>query len=596
MLFSDLAQTFKKLEETASRNKMTEILADLFRRAGTAEIGKICYLLLGRVAPLFEPIEFGVADKFMIRAIARAYGAGEDRVRRVFKKAGDIGLAAQECYHVPLHGSRVQRLSVSDIFVRLTTITAMGGVGSQEKKIEALASLLASVDSLSARYIARIPLDKLRLGFSDMTMLDALSWMLAGDKSLRVKLEGAYNVRPDIGYLAQTVKEKGIKGLAAVNAKVGAPILPALCQRLPTADEMIKKMCRRPDQNVGGRASSTEASGGTVAVEGKYDGTRVQIHYKRTPNAKCQMPNVKTFSRNLENTTLMFPELSGIGKQLNAAEVILDSEAIGVDPATGKLIPFQETMTRKRKHNIEETRRSVPLKFFVFDILLKDGKDVLNKPFSERRKMLEQTVKKGNILTISPQIVTDSPGVLRTYHNEQLAKGLEGVVVKKWESPYEPGRRGYSWVKFKEEEGKAGKLSDTIDAVVMGYTAGQGKRTAFGVGQMLLGVRDGEDFVTVTKLGTGATEKELADLFKKLKALRVPVAPKEYKNVNTLYTPDVWVTPSVVLEIAGDDLTRSPAHGAGVAVRFPRLVRIRTDKSPRQATTVAEVVRMYRLQ
>ncbi|MEK7129993.1 MAG: DNA ligase, partial [Patescibacteria group bacterium] len=173
MLFSDLAQTFKKLEETASRNKMTEILADLFRRAGTAEIGKICYLLLGRVAPLFEPIEFGVADKFMIRAIARAYGAGEDRVRRVFKKAGDIGLAAQECYHVPLHGSRVQRLSVSDIFVRLTTITAMGGVGSQEKKIEALASLLASVDSLSARYIARIPLDKLRLGFSDMTMLDA---------------------------------------------------------------------------------------------------------------------------------------------------------------------------------------------------------------------------------------------------------------------------------------------------------------------------------------------------------------------------------------------------------------------------------------
>lgn len=579
MYFSELAKTFKKLESTPSRNQMTEILADLFHRATPEEIGKICYLLLGRVAPLFEPIEFGVADKFMIRAIASAYGVESSTVLATFKCLGDLGAVAEEIKNHPDRiGTKIkntdQKLKIEEVYKKLYAITQEGGEGSQERKIEALSSIFASVDSLSARYIARIPLDKLRLGFSDMTMLDALSWMLAGDKSLRGRLEEAYNVRPDIGYIAQTVKEKGIAGLARVSARVGAPILPALCQRLPNANEMIKKM-------------------GKVAVEPKYDGTRVQIHYQRMLNTKCQMLNVRTFSRNLENTTNMFPELQTVGKQLNAHEVILDSEAVGVDPKTDKLIPFQETMTRKRKHDIEETRRSVPLKFFVFDIPFKDGKDLLNKPLSERRKILEQTVKIGNILTISPQIVTDSPEELRTYHDEQLTKGLEGAVVKKWESPYEPGRRGYSWVKFKEEEGKAGKLSDTIDAVVMGYTAGQGKRTAFGVGQMLLGVRDGEDFVTVTKLGTGATEKELIDLFKKLKALRVPAAPKEYKNVNKLYTPDVWVSPSVVLEIAGDDLTRSSNHGAGVAVRFPRLVRIRTDKSPRQASTVAEVRRMY---
>lgn len=579
MLFSDLAIYFKKLEETASRNSMTEILADLFHRAGAEEIGRICYLLLGRVAPLFEPIEFGVGDKLMIRAIARAYNMEEDRVRKEYKKAGDLGIVAErnkgDRGNKGDKGSR-EEMSVSRVYELLYGLAMASGEGSQEKKIEALSSLFASVDSLSVRYIARIPLDKLRLGFSDMTMLDSLSWMLAGDKSVRGRLEDVYNIRPDIGFIAETVKARGIAGVSNMHIKLGVPILASLCQRLPTADEMIKKM-------------------GEVAVEPKWDGVRVQIHYKRAKSRE-QRVEIKTFSRNLENTTLMFPELQDIGRQLNAREVILDSEAVGMDPKTGRLIPFQETMTRKRKHDIEETRRSVPLKFFIFDILFKDGKDVLNIPLSERRKILEQTVKKADILTISPQIVTDSADELRRYHDQQLTHGLEGAVVKKWESPYEPGRRGYSWVKFKEEEGKAGKLSDTIDAVVMGYTAGQGKRTAFGIGQMLLGVRDGENFVTVTKLGTGATEKELTDLSKILKTLRVPVQPKEYKNVNKLYAPDAWVAPSVVLEIAGDDLTRSSNHGAGVAVRFPRLVRIRTDKSPREATTVVEVRDMFKHQ
>ncbi len=580
MYFSDLAQTFKKLEGTPSRNSMTEILAELFKKASKDEIGKICYLLQGRVVPRYEPIEFGVADKFIIRAIALAYGKEGKDVVAAFKKLGDLGMAAEACYHVPLHGSRGKGPSVSDVYGRLYDVTQASGEGSQEKKITLLANLLKDVDAQSARYIVRIPLDKLRLGFSDMTMLDGLSWMLTGDKSLRIKLEGAYNVRPDIGYLAHTLKERGIAGLGRVGAKIGAPILPALCQRLPTADEMIKKM-------------------GRVAVEPKYDGVRVQIHVSKS-KIKNQKSKINTFSRNLENTTLMFPELQNIGNQLHGREVILDGEAIGVDPATGKLIPFQETMTRKRKHEIEKTRRSVPLKFFIFDVLFRDGKDLLNMPFSERRKLLEQTVKNGppsgetgKLLTISPQIVTDSPGELRRFHDEQLKVGLEGAVVKKWDSPYEPGRRGYSWVKFKEEEGKTGKLTDTIDAVIMGYYKGQGKRAGFGIGMFLVGVRTGDTFVTVTKIGTGVSDELWKELRQKLEKIKTKEQPKEYIGVNKLFIPDVWVAPKIVVEIAGDDLTKSPTHGAGVAVRFPRLVRIRTDKSPREATTVDEILKMY---
>jgi DNA ligase-1 len=582
MTFSDLAKYFQRLEATASRNTMTEILSELFRRAKPKEIGEICYLLQGRTVPLYEAIEFGVADKFMIRAIALAYACDENKVRQSFKKFGDLGKAAEDCYHARPPARRVTEhdnkgLSVHEIFVSLDTLARVGGAGSQEKKIGLLAELLRGTDALSARYIARIPLDKLRLGFSDMTILDALSWMEAGNKSLRPRLEAAYNVRPDIGYLASTFKSGGIKGLAHVHAKVGAPILASLCARLPNADEMVKKM-------------------GEVAVEPKYDGVRVQIHFKRGHGTRDTGQEVKSFSRNLENTSAMFPELKDIGKEIAADEVILDSEAIGYDAVHDKLVPFQETVTRKRKYGITESAKSTPLKFFVFDILYKNGKELLSLPFHERRKILKETLRKNNHLMLSPQIVTRDANEIRRYHDEQIKKGLEGAVVKKWDSIYEPGRTGYHWVKFKQEEGKTGKLTDTIDAVIMGYYRGEGKRVGFGIGAFLVGVVRGERIVTVTKIGTGVSDELWKEIRKRLNDIKVSKQPKEYKDVNKLLIPDVWVAPKIVVELAGDDLTRSPTHGAGIAVRFPRLVRVRDDKSPHQATTVGELTTMYKNQ
>ncbi|MBI4065376.1 ATP-dependent DNA ligase [Candidatus Gottesmanbacteria bacterium] len=569
MLFSELAHYFQKLENTPSRNEMTEILADLFHRVREGEIGKICYLLLGRVAPLYEAVEFGIAEKLIIRAIAQTYEVNEDVVQRAYKKMGDLGTAAESCYHVLKHDNK-KHMSVAYVFENLEALARMSGEGSQEKKIDSLSELLRSIDSLAVRYLVRIPLDKLRLGFSDMTILDGLSWMLIGNKSLRPKLEEVYNVRPDIGFIAQSVKEKGIAGLGRVHSRVGAPILAALCQRLPNAEEMIKKM-------------------GEVSVEAKYDGVRVQIHYQ-VQNSKLK---TQSFSRNLENTTQMFPELQDIGKQLNAKEVILDTEAVGIDPNTGKLVSFQETTTRKRKHDIAATLLKVPLKFFVFDILYKDGKDLLSLPLSDRRNILEKTVKTGKILVVSPCIVTSNPQELRDFHDKKLREGLEGAVVKKWNGIYEPGRRGYGWVKFKEEEGQTGKLTDTIDAVIMGYYRGQGKRAGFGIGAFLVGVKKSESFVTITKIGTGISDKLWKDLRTKLNAIKTKNQPKEYTNVNKLFIPDIWVEPKIVVEIAGDDLTKSATHGAGVAVRFPRLVRIRTDKFPRDVTTVSELYTMF---
>lgn len=569
MLFSQLALYLQKLEETRSRNTITEILADVLHHASVHEIGKLCYLLQGRVAPLYEATEFGMADKFIIRAIASAYTVSPQEVVKKFQELGDLGKVASA-----LHHGKTAKLEINDAYDLLRDIAKTGGQGSQEKKIQLLAAILMRVDATAACYVVRIPLDKLRLGFSETTILDSLSWMLVGDKSLRSALEDAYNVRPDIGYISETVKKEGIRGLSHVRAHVGSPVLAQLCQRLPNASEMIKKM-------------------GNVAVEPKYDGVRVQMHVTRKMQGSV---TISTFSRNLERTTDMFPELAQIGKEVNAQEAILDCEAVGLDPKTGAITSFQETSTRKRKHGIDEATKSVPLRFFVFDILYKDGKDLLETPLCERRTILERTIKPGRLLAIAPQIVTDDAAKLSSYHDDQLHLGLEGVVVKKWNSLYEPGRRGFSWVKFKEEEGKDGKLTDTIDAVVMGYYLGEGKRTGFGIGALLVGVKKGDFFKTVTKIGTGVSDELWKDLRKQLHAIESRKVPTEYGDVHKTLMPDVWVRPHIVVELAGDDLTKSPTHGAGFAVRFPRLVRIRTDKRPKNATSVSELTRMFKNQ
>ncbi|MBL7150923.1 ATP-dependent DNA ligase [Candidatus Microgenomates bacterium] len=560
---------------------MTVILAQLFSEARSEEIDKICYLSLGRLGPKFTAVEFNLAEKMMIRVLAKAYKKGEEQVKREFKKIGDFGDVAYKNQKPPASLSacrgraktKNQRLSVSQVYDDLYDIAVESGEGSVERKIEKLSKLISALDSLSAKYIIRIPLNKLRLGFSDMTILDALSWMIAGDKSKRAEIEGSYNIRADVGQIAKIVKLKGSKSLKGLKVSLGTPIIPALCQRLPTAEKMIEKM-------------------GKVAVEPKYDGQRLQIHFSKKKTA--------IFTRNLDNVTQMFPDIvEALAKEVKGKSVILDGEVIGINSKTGRFLPFQETIKRKRKYQIKEMVKEIPLKVFCFDILYKDGRDLLKVPFSERRKILERVLSLGNAaIIVSPQIVTDNPQVIRDYHDEQIKKGLEGAVLKKWQSPYDPGKRGYTWVKFKQEKGKkGGGLADTLDCVVMGYYRGKGRRAIFGIGAFLVGIRKNENFLTISKIGTGLSDEQWRELKLKIKneKLKIEEKPKEYIADKNL-TPDVWITPGLVVEIEADNITKSPIHTAQYALRFPRLVRFRDDKSPDQASNLKEVKKLYRMQ
>jgi len=260
-------------------------------------------------------------------------------------------------------------------------------------------------------------------------------------------------------------------------------------------------------------------------------------------------------------------------------------------------LPFQETMKRKRKYGISLKSKEIPLKFFCFDVLYKDGQDLLKTPFNQRRAILVKMLsEKNKILILTPQIVTENPQALRKYHDEQINKGLEGVIVKKWQEVYDPGRRGYTWVKLKQEKGKkGGGLADTLDCVVMGYNQGKGKRASFGLGAFLVGIRKGNEFLTISKIGTGLTDDQWREMYQRCGQVKTKEKPKEYQ-VNKNLFPDSWCSPKIIVEIEADNITRSPIHTAQYALRFPRLVRFRDDKSANEATTLKEAEKLYKLQ
>jgi DNA ligase-1 len=579
MKFGELAKYLEKLEKTSSRIKITEILSEVFKKAKAEEIDKITYLLLGQLAPSYEGLVFNIAERMMLQIIAKAFSVDIQEVKKIYKKKGDLGRVAFACAKNKKSKSKSQNLSVVDVYEELKLIAEEEGEGSQERKIEGMAKLLANLDSLSVRYVGRMPIGRLRLGFSDKTIIDALSWMVKGDKTARDDLEKAYFVLPDIGLLAKSVKKFGvIKALRNIKPVIGVPVLPMLAQRLKSPAEMVEKM-----QEVG--------------VEPKFDGLRIQIHYKKSGFGK-EGKNVRAFTRNLNDTGWMFPELKGIKKYIHADEAILDCEAVGVDEKRRVLANFQKTMTRRRKHEIEKIASKIPIRFYVFDILLKNEKSMMNKKYVERREVLDKTVKKSKVLEVVDSKITQDPKVIEKMMKMEIKEGLEGIIVKRAGSRYVPGRCGWRWVKMKEEESAKAKLADTLDCIVMGYSVGRGKRAEFGIGQFLVGMLDpldDEKIKSLTKVGTGLTDDQFRELKKRLVKLEVSNKPKEYK-VDKDLKPDFWVRPSLVVEVAADEITKSPKHTAGYALRFPRLVKFRDDKSVSQATTVSEIKKLFKLQ
>lgn len=605
MKFRELCEYFERVEATSKRLEKTTILAELLKKTEGEEAAVIINLSLGQLEAPYKRIQFNLAEKMLIRAIAMWAAKSVDEVGEVFKRIGDIGEVVRVVARNADQTKSAGELNVTQVYAELVHIARESGSGSQDRKIVELVKLLKMVSQVEAKYIVRMVNESLRLGFSESTILDVLSYYVTGDKTYSEQLEQVYQMRPDVARLAQQIVNEGIeKTLQMASVELGVPVVPALAQRLSSVEEMIEKMRR-------------------VYVEPKLDGTRVQIHYSASPRfgtsdnrqtdgsvsqqtmfeEEKQTIWVKTYTRNLDENTAQFPELLQIGHEIAAESVILDAEAVGYDPVSKELLPFQMTITRKRKHDVGEVVKRVPLLFFVFDIMYLDGESLLAKPLRERRAILERVLKPKRVLALNPQIETEDAVVVREYHAEQLEKGLEGVLIKRVEGEYTPGRAGFNWVKLKEVESAEGKLADTIDCTVLGYYRGKGKRSSFGLGAFLVGIRgDEEQILTIAKIGTGLSDEQFRELYARLKLLEIPNPTLENLDkqqklrtnwaeyvVQDNLVPDVWVEPGVVVEVAADEITISPSHTAGLALRFPRLVKFRDDKGIGEITTLEEI-------
>ncbi|MEK7070906.1 MAG: ATP-dependent DNA ligase [Patescibacteria group bacterium] len=573
MKFRELAIYFQKIENSSSRLTITHLLAELIDKLHINEIDKALYLMQGRVAPQFASVEFGLGEKIISRAVLSALHLEKRLFDDHYKKIGDLGDTIE--HFKKLYSSfEEEDLSISEVYERLLEIAKKSGEKSQEAKISLLSHLFRQLDPLSCRYVIRIPLGVLRLGFSDMTVLDAFSWYLKKDKSLRTQIESAYHVRPDLGLLGKTIKESRDKNLHKIKPAVFTPILMMRAERLSSGAEIIDKI-------------------GKCAIEPKYDGFRLQIHYSKN--------QTRLYSRNLEDVTHMYPDLvEGIEREIRVDEIIFEGEAIGFDPYSGSFLPFQETVQRKRKYNIAEKAKEIPLRLFAFDLLYCNGEDYINIPFHERRKQLLKSIKISgdtfkDTLVVTQEDVVDDPKKIEALFDEAIARGLEGIIAKKLDGVYRAGARASNWIKFKRSY--ASKITDTVDCLVMGYDAGKGKRTAFGIGAFLAGVYDEKKdvFVTVSKIGTGLTDEEWIQLKKRCTKYKSKTKPALYK-VDRTTGVDAWVKPEIIVEIRADEISRSPVHTAGYALRFPRLEHFRDDRKPEDATTLKEIEAMFKSQ
>jgi DNA ligase 1 len=573
-----VAEAYRDLEQVSSRLALTERLAALLAQTPAELLPTVCYLCQGLIAPEFAGVDLGLAEKLAIRAVATAVGTDAAQVTALVRETGDLGQAAERLLAPPIGGAdgREAGLEVTEVVRTLREIAAAEGAGSQGRKLELLAGLLARATPLEARYLLRLVTGNLRLGVGTPTILDALAQVYAGGKAARPVLERGYNICCDLGKVAATLVSGGLAAVEQLRVQPGNPVRVMLAQRLADADQILARL------------------GGRCAAEYKYDGVRVQAH--RTADGRVEL-----FTRRLEEISAQFPDVVELLAGLGPAEAILEGEVVAYDAAAGELRPFGEVMLRRRKHGIDQAVQDVPVGLFCFELLYADGEDLTMLPYPRRRAALEAALTLSPRLRLTTAAEVADPAALDAMFAQAITDGCEGLMCKSTgpDSVYRAGARGWQWIKLKRDYRT--ELSDTIDLVVIGAFAGRGRRAGV-YGAVLLAAYDADAdmFRAVTKCGAGFSDADLAALPARLAPLHSPHKPA---RVDARQEPDVWFEPGLVLEILSAELTLSPNYtaawgqiqdDAGLAMRFPRFTgRWRDDKAPEDATTTRELAELF---
>ncbi len=546
MDFSTLIRVYQELEKTSSRLEMASIVSDFLNRVPEGELPIIILFIRGRIFPAWSEKELGIGNKLVIKAISNISGATEATVENRIRETGDTGLAAEKLLVRKAQTTLFsEKLTLGKVYENLDRLTSLTGKGSQEKKISYISELLSFAEPAEARYIVRLILEELRLGVGEGIVKDAVAQAFKVDPKL---VEKAYSLSSDLGEVARIAKLEGDEGLRKVTLKTGRPIEVMLAQKIANIEEAIGKF-------------------GKTAFEMKYDGARIQIHKEDD--------RVELYTRRLENVTKQFPEIVKAAREnIKAKSAIIEGELVAIKSKKDRHPrPFQDLSRRiKRKYDISEMVKNIPVEINLFDLVFCENENKTNDEFKDRRELLEKIIVETDTFRLADQIITDNLKEAEKFYKNALDLGHEGVMAKNLKAHYQPGSRvGYMY--------KIKPVMETLDLVIMGATWGEGRR-AHWLASFLLAVLDPDtdEFLTIGRMGTGFTDEEFKEMTELLRGEITEQIGKEVK-----------LKPKVIVEVAYEEIQKSPTYASGYALRFPRLVRIRTDKGPDDADTLHRV-------
>ena len=576
MEFSILVDSFYKMESTRKRLELTQFLVELFEKTPIEIISKIVYLIQGKLRPDFEGIELGVAERIAMRSISKSSGIPIKKIETEYRKGGDLGHAASIILEQKTQTTfLVEDITVERVYETLFKIAKLEGPHSQDMKMKYISSLLNDASPLEANYILKLLLGTLRLGVAENTMMDALAIAFSGDKDNRKILQHAYNVSSDLGKVAETIAIDGIEEIKKFKIILFNPIRPMLADRIKSEEEAIEKM------------------GNAFAAEYKLDGERVQLH--------IEGEKMELFSRSLENISSYYPDIiEKIPKNIQVDNIIVEAEIVAINENTGKFLPFQELMHRRRKYKIEKAVTQYPITVNFFDILYCNGKSCLELNYKDRRRKLEESVKEDNFAKYIPMSIVTNKNEIEDFMENSINSGSEGLMLKLLDKPYQAGSRGSHWLKLKREY--QNELGDSLDLVVIGGFFGKGRRTG-SYGTLLLATYDEDEdvFTSICKVGTGFTDEDLDQLYQ---MLNPKVTIKKNPRIISEMKADVWFEPELVIEVVASEITLSPIHKAamnkirketGLALRFPKFTgKIRVEKAVEDASTNEEIIALYK--
>ncbi|XP_048079964.1 DNA ligase 1 isoform X3 [Ursus arctos] len=601
-----VARTFEKIEEVSARLRMVETLSNLLRSVvalSPPDLAPVLYLSLSRLGPPQQGLELGVGDGVLLKAVAQATGRQLESVKAEAAEKGDVGLVAENSRSTQRLMLPPPALTAAGVFTKFRDIARLAGSASTAKKIDVIKGLFVACRHSEARYIARALSGRLRLGLAEQSVLAALAQAV----SLTPPGQGFPPAVVDAGkgrtaearktwleeqamILKQTFCEvPDLDRIIPVLLEHGLERLPEHCKLSPGVP--LKPMLAHPTRGVSEVLKRFEEAAFTC--EYKYDGQRAQIHV-------LEGGEVKIFSRNQEDNTGKYPDIISRIPKIKLPSVtsfILDTEAVAWDREKQQIQPFQE---------VDAAEIQVQVCLYAFDLIYLNGESLVREPLSRRRQLLrENFVETEGEFVFAASLDTKDTDQIAEFLEQSVKDSCEGLMVKTLDvnATYEIAKRSHNWLKLKKDY--LDGVGDTLDLVVIGAYLGRGKR-AGRYGGFLLAAYDeeSEELQAICKLGTGFSDEELEEHYRKLQALVLPT-PRPYVRADGAVAPDHWLDPSAVWEVKCADLSLSPIYPAarglvdgekGISLRFPRFIRVREDKKPEEATTSAQVASLYRKQ